>query len=360
MDGKSINSFLNRIKIFSLLALIFVFCNGNAMPGGKPIMKNVTSSKNIMELNPRFVGDGSNIVFLEYQNTTDKITQWDYKLVMCDRNGHNFNYLTETGVIDYEMMPGGLEIQYLFSEGKFANEAFDEYTFYNQVDKWELRQLDLKTNISKVVEKSNGRLLAEGYKLLGGNGLPDYYKGRYTTQSPDGKRVVFIQIEDPFVKFYEIVKGDKKLIYSSDLYRTYGHIPWIPQVVWRSEDDFITLDYRETEAGLFRIVSIDLAQNITSIIYEDENINAFPKMNLDDFATMLYFSKNGEADISELWQISLDERDAKLIFTHSSQIGTVFSSMDGTSIVFSQLDKNDFDIVRLDFGSNKIQRLTAN
>lgn len=360
MDGKSINFFSGWMKVFSVLALAFVVCNANAMVGGKAFIKNVTNSENILEVSPRFVGDGSHIVFLEYQNTTGNITPWDYKLVMCDRNGYSFNYLTETGVIDYEVMPGGLEIQYLFSKEKFANEAFDEVTFYNEVDVWELWQLNLKTNVRRLVEKSNGRLLSEGYKLLGGHGLPDYYEGRYATQSPDGKRIVFIQIEAPFVKFYEIVEGNKKLIHSSELYRTYGHIPWIPQVVWQSEDNFITLEYQEAEAALFRIVSIDLAQNVTSVIYEDENINAFPKMNLDEFATMLYFLKKGEDDGSELWRVSLNKRDAKLIYRHSSQIGTAFSSMDGTSIVFSQLDNNNFDIVRLDFGSNKIQRLTAN
>jgi len=360
MDVKSIT---HSVFWGVVAVLAFVVCtpfNINAMPDSRVMVKNITKSNGILEVNPRFVGDGSNIVFLEYQNTSEDVLPWDYRLVMCDRNGYHFNYLTETGVLDYEVMPGGMEVRYLLSTETGIDEVFDEYTYYNQIDEWELWQLDLKSDAHKLLEKSHGRPLTEGYKLLGGRGLPDYYEGKSTTYSPSGNNVILMQIEDDRVNFYKTENGSKRLLHSSDHYKTHGHIPWLPQIVWQNENSFLTLDYQSAN-NFFRVISVDLIKNKTEIVYQHEKIMAFPRMNLDEFGTMLYFVQKGEHDGSELWRIELnDEPYAQFIYADDSQIGTAFPSVDGQSIVFSVVEKNNFDIIRLDFGSSKIQRLTAN
>ncbi|MFQ5652703.1 MAG: hypothetical protein ACE5IY_22445 [bacterium] len=361
---------LHRLFIFTVVLGLSAGTLAASAPNLEPNLKNITRTSNVLEVNPRFVGNGSHIVYLEFTGDPLYPAPWHYRLVLSDRNGHTAMPLTDSGVIDYTVLPGGRELRYLVI-GSFTGEDALDDDFYRQITDWQLWHLDLPSQKKQLVERSGGRPLLDGYGLLGVSGLPDFDSDTMESDSPHRTHRLGLSRKTvggiDFIEFRLLEDDGEKLIWSTEGYKTHTHVNWLPPVVWLSETTFLTLGFDsfssrafpQTE-GVFSIVRINLTNETKTVLYRSERLKPFPRFSLDLTSSTLYFQQTGRDDSSELWRLNFKSGNSDILYRTRAALGEARATFDGASVVLTRLQNNDFDIVRLDLEKNKTQRLTGN
>ncbi len=360
------------VTTFILFAVLSTQIYGHAGPFDCPDsrVRNVTRTATLFELNPRFVAGGSEILYLEFTGDPEQPMPWDYRLMVSDRTGDSVAELTGPGVVDYII---GLEMSVvkLLVVAQAPTEPA-EFELSDDIVPWELWQLDLKTRARKLLYLSKSESLRAGYAKLGLAELPNSKQDRLTTVSPNKENRLVVTRESDSgknaIKFYNARGGAaQRLILTSERYNTYTHTSWLPPVVWLNEHQILTLHFRHrrTEVfpqneGVFSIVRVDLSDGSTEVVFESDRLKPFARMSLNENHSSLLFQQTGDEQRTELWRLNLRSRNADMIYWTSGAIGEARSSLDGASLVFSRLEADNFDIIRLDLERHRMQRLAGN
>ncbi len=366
------NMAIVKIKFHVLLAVFLIpFCS-TAM-GSTPFecsskfqFKNITQSREYLEMNPRFVQNGNQVVFLVFTGNPEAPNPWDYVLTKSDLGGHAAYYLSSKGVLDYTVLSN--ENAILLLKAVPATQA--QNLPYEEIEDWELWYINLQTGKEVLLESSMGLPLSEGYKMLGLADLPHGRTGQIITTSPQNSKQLLIkraQRNDFFFFNYFLLEkgGRQKQIFDTESWVSYSDLEWWPDIAWIDDISFLTLsftslpdeDFPQSD-GLFSIVKVDLQDNSSTILYSDFTIRAFPKFALNSSGRDLYFQKSPEPDITELWRLNLINKDAEMIYRVQGDLGEVRISADESSLVFTQLWDNNCDIIRLDMQRDSLQQLT--
>jgi hypothetical protein len=354
-----------RNIILTVIVLLVFFAQGDAqvaystsMPvGSNMYFKNITHSDHQLEMNPRFIENGTKILFLIFTGNPESPKPWDYMLSSSDREGHSIYYITSQGVLDYNVLSDEFGVLVLKAITTAENWDIDAY---EDIREWELWYLDLENRVNVLLESSKGLPLSEGYKILGLADLPNHQLAQFSTQSPRRTTRLLVQREEKeekyFYKFY-VEKGvGRKVIFTTEAWQSYSHNEWWPAVVWLDESSFITVRFQSIpderfpqSEGLFSIVRVDLNEPSETHLFSDFALKPFPKIALHPSASTLYFHKVGKAyETTELWRLNLVTKLAEMIYSVEGDLGDVRFASDGSSLVFTQLIDHNFDIIRVD------------
>ncbi|MFQ5637304.1 MAG: hypothetical protein ACE5IR_04850 [bacterium] len=358
-----------RVILWGLV--LFPMCS--SIYGGTPFeahsryfSKNITRSNNFSEVNPRFVNNGDQVLFLVFTGNPESPMPWDYVLTKSDRDGHIANYLSSHGVLDYAVLSNDGGILVLRAAPSIYSIDVKN-TPYEAIRDWELWYINISNEEEVLVETSMGLPLSEGYRMLGLVDLPNNELGRIVSASPQKSTQLQAELvrngDFWFFEFYHIQPHSRsKLIFESECWRSYSDVQWWPEITWIDDHRFITIgfnsfsdeDFPQSE-GLFSIVTVNLLSGESEIIYSDYDLRPFPKFVLNSSATVLYFQKSTQ-DVTELWKLNLENRDAEMMYRVIGELGEVRLSSDESSLVFTQLFENNFDIIRLDMERGRIER----
>ena len=120
---------------------------------------------------------------------------------------------------------------------------------------------------------------------------------------------------------------------------------WRPVIIWLDDSNFITLGYRKTSAngldGDFTINMMDLENEELKLLYTSKQINPFPRFALNQANFELYFQQLTADGETELWRINLGTGHADNLYRTSAELGTPRVSPDGSSLVISQLERQN-------------------
>ncbi len=360
--------------IFVLLSSGIEFQNAYSFPSDNNAtiyFKNITRSKNQFEINPRFVENGANVVFLVFTGNQDAPKPWDYILAKADRDGHKKYFLNTSGVIDYNVLPDETGIIVLKVLPSIQNNEINDGV-YCGIKKWELMYVNLQSGEEMLLESSMGLPVSEGYKMLGMIDSFNLNRNQFIMNSPLNTSHILLRREQSedyeYFNFSLLeINGKQNNIFKTESWKSYSEVIWHPTMVWLSETKLITITFNSIfdkncpqSAGMFSIVSIDLIDKSTEILHSDSTIKPFPKFVLNPSLTELYFQGRGkENKLTELWKLNLRGKSVERIFSVEGDIGDVRFSPDGSSIVLTQLMGNNFDIIRIDLFRNQIQQLAG-
>ncbi len=340
----------------------------NTVVTGQPdvFVKNITRSENVVEINPQFIGGGRHILYLEYTGELGEFAPWEYRLMLADRNGYSMTPLTESGVVEYSILPGDVEVLLLVANS-FSKENIINANFYHDIQNWQIQRLNIKTLEKSTVFTSNGRPIVEGYNQLGVTGLPDWESEILRSQSPAGKREVLVRIEDEAGKrrvcFYSAVNNVLLTrLLDTEAYLTHSHFNWLPTIVWLDENSFITQCYDINPQGLgtFSIVKVDLRKSLQTVLLYEDGLKPFPMFSLDDMRKVLYFQRELAGGSTALYRLNLLSGKVDMVYESRFELGTVRSSLDGSALVVSRLGKFDSDIICLELRSRRISSFAGN
>ncbi len=332
--------------------------------------KNITHSEHQLEMNPRFIENGSKILFLIFTGNPESPKPWDYMLSSSDREGHSVYYVTSEGVLDYNVLSNerGVLVLKVIPTAPNAN-----IEIYEDIRDWELWYLDLENEVNVLLESSKGLPLSEGYKILGLADLPNHRMAQFTSHSPRRTTWLRVQREEKdemyFFKFYVEKGAGRNAIFTTEAWQSYSHNGWWPAVVWIDESSFITVRFQSIpderfpqSEGLFSIVRVDLNEPSETHLFSDFALKPFPKIALNPAANALYFQlyfhKFGKGyETTELWRLNLETKHAEMIYSVEGDLGEVRFASDGSSLVFTQLIEHNFDIIRVDLQQHNLQNL---
>lgn len=361
--------YLCRILVIGAFATVLsslTFGSSPAGPNSKFHFKNITHSNDYFEINPRFVDNGNQVLFLVFTGDPESPNPWDYVLTKSDREGHTAYYLSTKGVLDYNVLANDtgvlvLKVVASIMAGEFGAEAYED------IKDWELWHLNFRDNQEVLLESSMGLPLSEGYKMLGLADLPKSKSGQIMSASPRKARRLIIQRERKdrlwFFKYFLFDENsNRQEVFETESWRSYSDMDWWPKLCWLDDNSFLTIsftsildkDFSQSE-GVFSIVKVDLTTKTSQILYSDFYLSPFPKFVLNSSATLLYFQKLQD-EVTELWRLNLFNRNAEVIYRVKGHLGEVRLSLDESSLVFTQLFENNFDIIRLDMSRERIQQ----
>ncbi len=334
------------------------------------VAKNITRTDGTLEVNPSFVGNGSSIVYLEFTGDPVYPKPWNYRLALTDRTGITWKALSEPGVVDYSVLPGGSEILYLSvtqNNDPLPEINHDTEEYYDlQVD-WQVYQLNLRTEKKTTVATGTSPLV-DGCRLLKQNIAPDLASKQLVTVSPDGSYRLQIVRENQgagdVIAGYLIDKEQRQPAWTTDGYMTHTHLSWMPQVLWLDDDSMITLMFDSfndpafpQSDGEFAIVRVDLETPKLVELYRSDKIKPFPRLSLDAARATVFFQEAGPEGVTQLCRLNLGSGERDIIYVSEGSLGEARASFDGTSLVLTELRDVDFEIIRLDLDVRPAQSL---
>jgi hypothetical protein len=371
---KNISIHLTGIFISIVLAIGAINYDVHSTPrdsNSRIRLRNITRTDNLLEIKPRFAENGSSVLFLVFNGDYLSPKPWDYRLSKSDRDGHASHYLTSGGVLDYTVLPDEQGILVLKVNQSFITSKPD-CDSYDEIQGWELWYFSLKGNERVLLESSKDLHISVGHYMLGLGILPELNSDEYLISSPQKTVQILIRREKrqdlSYFRFYDHnTVGGKEVLFETESWKSYSQTPWWPTMTWLDESKFITMNFESNEdfqftqhEGLFSIVKVDLKSNSQEILFKDSSLSPFPRMVLDPSAANLYFQKFGEhKDVTELWSLNLETKVAEMIYKVKGELGEVRFSLDGLSLIFTQLLENNFDIIRLDLDTNRIRSLAG-
>ncbi|MFQ5823168.1 MAG: hypothetical protein ACE5JB_03845 [bacterium] len=334
--------------------------------------KNITHTKNLLEIKPRFVENGRSVLFLVFSGDYLSPKPWDYRLSKSDREGLTTSYLTTKGVLDYNVLSDdqGILVLKVNPTLKINNADYD---LNDEIQGWELWYINLQGDEKVLLEASKVLPLSVGYYMLGLGVLPNINFDEFVISSPKKTSQFIVRRYKKrefsyFFKFYHLnTLGKEEVFFKTEARNSYSDWTYWPIITWLDENNFITLSFKSNVdsqvakgKGLFSLVKVDLQSMSQEILYEDFSFRPFPRFVLNPTATKLFFQRLGEEkDTTELWSLTLDTKIPKMIYKVKGELGEVRFSLDGSSVVFTQRQENNFDIIRVDLDRNKIQKLAG-
>ncbi len=330
--------------------------------------KNLTHTAQHLEVNPRFIQNGEHVLFLVFTGDPQAPKPWDYVLTKADRDGQVAHYLSSRGVLDYTVLndeTGVLVLKAVFPEHR--DEPLST-TPYEEIREWELWYISFESGEEVLVESSMGLPLAEGYRILGLADLPNTTTGTVRSRSPKGRQEVLLRREraDGYWVFrYYLARepaAPPQRFFTTESWVPVKDSEWWPSVLWLDDDVLLTLAFNSSLAdkfpqsrGVFSIVRLDLSARTGEILYSAEDIRPYPKFALSPSGRNLYFQKQSGGE-TELWRLNLLNRSAEMLYGVEGDLGEVRISRDERSLVFTQQTDDNFDIIRLDIDSGRLQR----
>ncbi len=357
---------LRTIVLFVVLSQSFLSATPG-LAGGNAYSKNLTGTDLRQEVNPRFTADGENVIYMEFTGDPDNPAPWDYRLLLTDRNGFGVKALTLPGVLDFQVLANGRDL--LFVQMVLPPDGFGGFDTVGSRVVRQLKRLNLETQSEQIVETDAAQSLAAVYAAVGLELAGYFLHGDILSVSPAATNRVSI-VNDPAGQSIRILQraagkpeADRTLLHS-DLYLTQQDLPWRPSVIWLDEFSLISNNYEsaaeDASAGRFAINRIDLRTGVTTLLYASGRVRPFPRLALNNTGSVVYFQQNGGNGVTELWGLNLTTGYADKIYETLAEPGTPRCSPDGASLVFTQLENQDFDIIRLDLERNRIRSLAAN
>jgi len=351
--------------LFLLLLLCVPLIALASQPRAGSLFKNITQSDTVQEVKPAFTEDGTSVVFMAFTGTLLGPGLPDYCLVLADRDGHSRKTIVPNGVIDYRLGQDETRLTYLKGSTKNRVAEFD-LDFGSGEIGWDLWMLDLGSGESTLVEQGRGRELSAGYHALNVSDY-DLQRGEIWNPSPAGTRMVIAALipndENPRINLFQ-VEGphEPRLFLTTGVYLTHHHYSWLPEIVWIDEQSVIVLRYDGARGtSKWSLVVVDLARRTEKTLYASNRVKAFPKMSLDFSKSLLYFQQlPASGSGTELWRLNLATGEADMVYHTEAELGKAYSSPVGSSLVMTQLLNGKFDIIRLDLGLNKLERLAIN
>ena len=333
--------------------------------------KNLTYAIDQLALNPRFIENGREVLFLIFSGDPNSPKPWDYKLSRSDCDGQEAYFMTAGGVLDYNVLADEHGVLVLMALPSLqAEESHND--LYEEIRDWELWYLDLSSEEHSLLESARGLPLAEGYKILGLADLPNSTTGQITTASPRKTQRVLIKRQavgfQDYFSYHLLGDPDPEVeALRTEAWHSYHDSEWWPDVVWLDESNLITLRFQSllNEAfpqneGLFSIVKIDLFSKSVTELHSDFLIKPFPRLALNPEASALFFQKFGkEDDITELWKLSLTDDAAEIVYSTHGDLGEARFASHGKSLVFTEVTDNHFDIIRLDLDRGRISNVVG-
>lgn len=375
MNVNMVNKYIKKITTFYVTLILLLGVWGHKLHSAptdsnspRPF-KNITRSSHLLEVKPRFIENDKSVLYLVFCGDTLSPKPWDYRLSKSDRDGNSFFYLTQKGVLDYNVLPNeqGIIVLKVDPSSKFNN---FENKFYEQIQDWELWYYNLQGGERVLLEESNCLPLSVGFSMLGLGAFPDLDSEEYLITSPQKTEQFVIQkerVQDAnYFKYYQLGENDEEqAIFETEIWNSYSDLNWWPTIIWLNENTILTTKFSsEPEThfpqskGWFSIVKINLKIKSQEILYEDHLLNPFPKFVLNPMATDLYFQRLSEdKNITELWKINLLTKVREQIYEVNGELGEARFSLDGSSLVLTQLRQNNFDIIRLDLNPNGMHQI---
>lgn len=356
-------------KYLVIVAVILaVLMPASSLFGKSPQVEvaNITRSENKVEINPRFMADDQ-ILYLEFTGDATEPRPWDYRLIMTDRFGYTLKPLTASGVVDYAVLPGQMEVLILFASSYRMGDAL-AVDFHNDIDEWQLKKLNISSGEFTPVALSHSDDLEVAYKLLGYSGLPDWEEESFISQSPDGHTEMLVRREldgvAPMVRFYK--NGAAESLLETNAFLTYGHFNWLPPITWEHNTVFLSLIFEGNQSPnnpqpgcRFSIVRVDALDGRCEVIYANPNINPFPAFTINRMRQELFFRKTKE-NCSILCRLDLQNGSVDNIFETTGELGHVESSLDGSHLLITRIEQDNSDIFRIDLGLSHAQPMAAN
>lgn len=350
--------------VFVVLSFYQVFGAPSNTSDSDVAVINVTHSVDRTEVNPQFSSAGNSIFFLLFTGDPLSPQPWDHVLAKTDLENDATHILSESGIVDYILLPDGKEILLLTAPPN--DEVAEIFCTYDQeIENWQLLKMNLLTGETKQVSQANGRSIWEGYRALGRN-IPSFDSGSQRYTSPDKSREIVLAREDQgdtrYFNFYQNgQRGEQKLIFSTESVKLYQHFDWFPSIIWLNENSFLTLSHRPGlnpayphSQGLFSITKIDCKNNEYEILYQGFDLSPFPKIVYNPLQNDFYFHKKPLTDRTEIWSYDLDTRETKLLYSVEGELGKARVSPDGSLLVFTQLSQNNGDIILLSMPSRHL------
>ncbi|MFQ5864533.1 MAG: hypothetical protein ACE5IW_04810 [bacterium] len=332
---------------------------------------NITSTENLLEIKPRFIENGRSVLFLVFSGDYLSPKPWDYRLSKSDREGQAVDYLTPNGVLDYNVLPDEHGILVLKARSGLEMDETD-FDFYDDLQGWELWYFNLQSSEMVLLEASTELPISVGYYMLGLGMLPDFDSDEFLVSSPkETAQIIIRRHKKEDLSYFRFCHPDSidndGILFETEAWKSYSDTPWWPTITWLDENNFVTVSFESNEdchitqyEGLFSIVKVDLQSKSREVLFQDLLLSPFPKIVLDPSATFLYFQRMGEdKEITELWSLNLKTKSSEMIYKVKGELGEVRFSLDGSSLIFTQFEGNNFDIICLDLDINKIHRLAG-
>lgn len=337
----------------------------------KPVVatKNVTATRDQLEVKPRFIEHGQSILYLEFTGDPHAPHPWDYRLRKTDREGLSSSVLTSRGVLDYNVLSddrGVLVLKALTAERSAADEM------RKPLQGWELWYLNTQDEEMVLIEASTELPLAIGYRMLGMAIMRAPTGDAWRVVSPRQENALMIRrVREPAgfrLIFYHVVdESELREVFSTPCWYPHTDHEWFPGVTWLSEHAFVTLAFTQSDVsrlpgldGRFAIVKIDLKTNQRHILYESEAIRARENLVLDPGGEVLYFQKQGEThDTTEIWRLHVRTGVAEMVYQVFGTVGSITFTPDGRSLVFTQLHEDNLDVIRVDLENYAPQRIVG-
>lgn len=323
-------------------------------------IKNITSSHDYLEIKPRFMDDDKSVLYLVFDGDPLKPKPWDYKLVKLDRENGAKEPLTTLGVLDYNVLPDERGVLVLKADPSLELTDMQAQDYYD-VRGWELWYINTLSNEKVLLEASPELPLSMGYLMLGLGVFPDFSSDEYVISSPNkSSKIVVKRIydQDPLKFSFSHVRseGEARQILTTDGWKSYNHDVWLPTITWLDESTFFTVRFTEKRNkkypyldGYFSILRIDLENDTQEVWFEDALLKPFPKLVINPITQDLYFQmSSSDENRTQLWKINLFSKIREKIYEVEGDLGEVRFSLDGNSLVLTQLQNNNFDIICLD------------
>ncbi len=332
---------------------------------GSSLFKNLTTSVDLEEVAPTFVQDGASVVFMEFTGDPFDPKVSDYRLVLTDREGTEFKVLTTSGVVQYWPGPGRNELSYMTVPANTAGDTESCSAKAGMLGTFWTVNLD--TGVLHRDEPGSRRSPVKGQGMYGAL-CQDLKNGELVLSSPDASATIKMAQErageQQLINLFHLEDQEMSLVHTTELYLTGSHFGWRPEMLWRDERSFLTLKYvgsEESETGEWSIMEITLDQNESAALYRSKRIKPFPRMALDVAAGSVCFQQTAAASVgTELWRLNLATGAVDMIYRTQAELGEISLSPVGSSLVTTQLLNDRFDIIRVDFDLNRLERLAVN
>lgn len=370
---KTVAKHILLVGAILMLAGMILMSTQIAHPAEKPTSdfyhKNITQSKDRFEINPRFVNDDSNILYLVFTGDPFTPQPWNYKLEKSNMEGQSRISLTSSGIIYYQVSGNARKVFLLRSAGDRQVEKFLDCETNTEIKDWQVFELDLQTGEKQEVAAANGRSISEGYKLLGlETGLD--VSDQYFSKSTQGSNKILVKRRfsenNGFISFqYFNNNGSPKTVFKTEAWKPYAHLNWLPTITWLDENSFVTLGFQSSfdkklpqSGGSFSIVKVDIKEGI-ELLYKDSRIHPFPKMVMAPNGIELYFRRLEDSDTTQIWRLNIITKETDLIYSVRGDLGEPRFSKNGSSMVFTLLSNNNSEIIRLDLERDNTGRIAS-
>ena len=370
---KTVAKHILLVGAILMLAGMILMSTQIAHPAEKPTSdfyhKNITQSKDRFEINPRFVNDDSNILYLVFTGDPFTPQPWNYKLEKSNMEGQSRISLTSSGIIYYQVSGNARKVFLLRSAGDRQVEKFLDCETNTEIKDWQVFELDLQTGEKQEVAAANGRSISEGYKLLGlETGLD--VSDQYFSKSTQGSNKILVKRRfsenNGFISFqYFKNNGSTKTVFKTEAWKPYAHLNGLPTITWLDENSFVTLGFQSSfdkklpqSGGSFSIVKVDIKEGI-ELLYKDSRIHPFPKMVMAPNGIELYFRRLEDRVTTQLWRLNIITKEADLIYSVRGDLGEPRFSKNSSSMVFTLLSNNNSEIIRLDLERDNTGRIVS-